>query len=319
MLGPAMVCILLAAGCKLPASASSLFEGCYDPLPGHPTANEKTAFIKAIGAYAQEAERLHGTPAAGLLAMAAQESGYGFTKTGRFANNLYGFKWNGKESAGNRSYWTLTCQPSWDKNNKYIKFGDRREGVIFVGMKLATLKDLGGGKRNYKAKTDRYVQDRKNGVDIKTAVNRWIDGIADAGYNYSPATYRKNIKKMAENLNSYQLSAAVTPLSGLEQPKPAPTPPAPTPDPTPPAPTIKLYDIEGVVHMMGNDDNRLGNAYITLNGVTYWSQETGYFIIEGLPAGRHTLVVTMEGFNDKTVTVEIVDRSVETYVSLSPN
>lgn len=337
---------VLFSSCKTVGSggSSSLLEGCYDPLSGHPTSAEKIAFFKEVSAYAQEAERLHGVPAAGLLAMAAPEGGYGFTKTARNAKNLFGWKYNGKESSGNRPYYTLSCQPSWDPNNKYIKFNDFREGVIFIASKLATLKDLGGGKRNYKKHTDRYIQDRKNGVDVKTAVNRWIDGIADAGYNYQPATYKKKVKNFAANVttgkgdwseqyNSYQLSSAAMPLSGPEKPKPAPQPqpqpkpnpaptptppPTPTPTPTPPPVVQRGFDVEGVVHMMGDEDNRLGNAYIHIKDKVLTTQETGYFIIENLLPGTYEMTVKMEGFNDRVVSVTVKDANVEVLVGLSP-
>lgn len=335
---------VLLSSCKtIGTGTSNLLEGCYDPLPGHPTAAEKIAFIKEISAYAQEAERLHGPPAAGLLAMAAPEGGFGFTKTARNGKNLFGWKYSGPESSGNRPYYTLTCQPSWDVNNKYIKFKDFREGVIFIASKLATLKDLGGGKRNYKKHTDRYIQDRKNGVDVKTAVNRWIDGIGDSGYNYQPAAYKKKVKNFAANVttgkgdwsdayNSYQYSSAVMPLTPkpapnptptptpnpTPAPKPTPTPPAPPPPPPPPPPVVRTFDIEGVVHMMGDEDNRLGNAYIDVAGETIATQETGYFAIEGLTPGTYAFTVRMEGFNDRTVTVTLTDANADVLVGLSP-
>lgn len=341
-LGLSLFAASLLSSCKTVSSSNSkLFEGCYDPLPGHPTNAEKLAFIKQNSVYAQEVEKLYGVPAAGILAISAPESGYGFTKTGRLAKNPFGFKWVGKESSGDRPYYTLTCQPSWDPNNKYVKFNDFREAFLFVGQKLATLKDLGGGKRNYKAHTDRYIQDRKNGVDVKTAVNRWIDGIANAGYNYAPATYKPKIKGFASNMetgkgwsdayNSYQYSSSIMPLSGMgpapkpetpqqPQPKPQPQPqPQPKPDPTPPPPPAqKGFDIEGVVHMMGDEDNRLGNAYVTFDGKTIATQETGYFIIENVKPGRYEFVARMEGFNDKSVTVVVIGENVEVLVGLSP-
>lgn len=320
VIGSILLTVPLLSSCKtINNGGSSLLEGCYDPLPGHPTAAEKISFITQNAVYAQEVEKRFGVPAAGILAISAPESGYGFTKTGRLAKNPFGFKYNGKESSGNRPYYTLTCQPSWDKNNKYIKFNDFHEAFLFVGEKLATLKDIGGGKRNYKAHTDRYIADRKNGVDVKTAVNRWIDGIANAGYNYAPATYKPKIKSFASNMetgkgwsdkyNAYQYSMNIMPKSGMEPPKP----PAPT---TPPVQAG--FDIEGVVHMMGDEDNRLANAYITFNGVVIATQETGYFVIENVKPGKYEFVARMEGFNDRTVSVTIVDQGIEVLVGLSP-
>jgi hypothetical protein len=118
---------------------------CYGPQPGHPTAAEKDAYINELKVYAQEAESTYGTPAAALLAMASNEGGFGWTRTGQYANNLFGWKYYGSVSAGGRSPYTLSCQPSWDPNNQYVTFNDRRDSVLFVAMKLATLAvSLGG-------------------------------------------------------------------------------------------------------------------------------------------------------------------------------
>ena len=165
---------------------------CYSPQPGHPTSAEKTAFINELKAPAQEAEARWGTPAAALLAMAANESGYGFTRIGLHANNLYGWKWTSSEAAGGRSPYVLSCQPSWDPNNKYVTFKDRRDAVQFIGMKLATL-------ARYKPVTERYVSDIRNGVAVTTAVNRWVQGIQSAGYN----PYASYVTKTVSYLNNY--------------------------------------------------------------------------------------------------------------------
>ncbi len=165
---------------------------CYAPQPGHPTSAEKTAFIEELKASAQEAEARWGTPAAALLAMAANESGYGFTRIGLYANNLYGWKWTSSEAAGGRPAYVLTCQPSWDPNNKYVSFSNRRDAVQFIAMKLATLS-------RYKPVTERYVSDVRNGVAVTTAVNRWVQGIQSAGYN----PYASYVTKTVSYLNNY--------------------------------------------------------------------------------------------------------------------
>jgi len=165
---------------------------CYSPQPGHPTAAEKTAFIEELKLQAQEVEARWGTPAAALLAMAANESGYGFTRIGLYANNLYGWKWTSLEAAGGRSSYVLSCQPSWDPNNKYVSFEDRGDAVQFIGMKLATL-------ARYKPATERYVSDIRAGVAVTTAVNRWVQGIQSAGYN----PYASYVTTTVSFLNNY--------------------------------------------------------------------------------------------------------------------
>ncbi|HZH77595.1 MAG TPA: glucosaminidase domain-containing protein [Archangium sp.] len=165
---------------------------CYAPQPGHPTSAEKTAYIEELKVYAQEAEARWGTPAAALLAMAANESGYGFTRIGLYANNLYGWKWTNSEAAGGRAPYVLACQPSWDPNNKYVSVKDRRDAVHFIGMKLATL-------ARYKPVTERYVSDIRGGVAVTTAINRWVQGIQTAGYN----PYASYVTKTVSYLNNH--------------------------------------------------------------------------------------------------------------------
>lgn len=190
---------------------------CYAPAPGHPTREERTHFVESNAPAAQEAERLYGVPAAALLAMATNEGGYGFTRTGIYANNTFGWKWTSATAAGGRPAYTLHCQPSWDPGNKYIVFHDVADGFLFVAQRLATMSTYA----NYKAATDRYKADRRAGVPVITAVNRWIDGIADAGYNYDPPTYKRTIKAHANDYQSpgstyspernlYRYSAAIT-------------------------------------------------------------------------------------------------------------
>jgi hypothetical protein len=183
--------------------------GPYDPQPGHPTLAERDAFVAEVAPYAQEAEQLYGTPAAAILAMTCNEGGFGFTRTAINANNLFGWKWYSADSAGGRPYYVLAAQPASDPNNKYVVFTDRRDAVLFVAQKLATT-------ARYKPHTDRYVADLQGGVDVRTAANRWIEGIAYAGYNpyaHYPATtikfmnnYRSPSTTFDPALNLYQYS-----------------------------------------------------------------------------------------------------------------
>jgi hypothetical protein len=166
------------------------------PKPGHPTSSEKTAFVNLITPYAREAEATYGPPAAALIAMACNESGYGWTRIGLEANNYFGWKWYSLEAAGGRWYYTLWEQPAWDEGNRYVLFSDARDCIMFVAMKLATLNNPWN---NYKPHTDRYVSDIRNGVATITAVNRWVSGIAYAGYN----PYSHYVSTTTKYLNNY--------------------------------------------------------------------------------------------------------------------
>ncbi|MDF2692610.1 MAG: mannosyl-glycoproteinendo-beta-N-acetylglucosaminidase [Labilithrix sp.] len=211
---------MLVAACAAPADDEALESSsaaqtdpndpswdCYAPEPGHPTAAEKAAFFTRNAPAAQEAERTYGVPAAALLAMAAVEGGYGFTRIALFANNAFGYKFTSSSAAGGRGAYTLACQPSWDVGNRYITFSNIRDGMLFIGYKLATRADWA----NYKTATDRYRADRGAGGDVRVAVNAWVDGIADAGYNYDPPTYKRTIKSVIAANNLYTYSSALSP------------------------------------------------------------------------------------------------------------
>jgi hypothetical protein len=174
--------LLVFAGCVVGDQREGVEEqaeeswGVYDPQPGHPTLDERDRFVAEIARYAQEAETTYGVPAAALTAIACNESGFGWTRIALHANNLYGFKYTTATAAAGRTFYTLVGQPDSDPGNRYIAFYDRRDAVMFVGAKLGT-------STRYKPATDRYQADIAGGVDIKTAANRWIAGIAAAGYN----------------------------------------------------------------------------------------------------------------------------------------
>jgi hypothetical protein len=161
---------------------------CYGPLPNHPTQQEKAAFINEITAYAIEAERKYNVPAPAIAAMSIVESGYGFTRTAIFANNLFGFKWIGSSSASENSYFTLECQPSWDVGNKYIRFPNRAGAIDYVAQRLAK-------SRYYREDTKRFAESILLGRERRTAINDWIVGIADP-YNYAPSQYVRSIIRL---------------------------------------------------------------------------------------------------------------------------
>jgi hypothetical protein len=197
-------------------SATDSSWDCYAPEPGHPTAAEKSAFITKAGAAALEAERTYGIPASAILAMAAVEGGFGFTRTALYANNSFGYKYGSAATAGGRGKYTLACQPSWDVGNVYIAFNSIEDGILFVGYKLATRADW----VNYKKVTDAYRDAREANPDADPtdAVNDWIDGIADAGYNYDPPTYKKTIKAAMSTNALYRFSASAVPGHSTDAP-----------------------------------------------------------------------------------------------------
>lgn len=211
--------------CSKPSgnSESNPFESeadCYNPTK-ELSESERLAFVKKVSEYAQEAEINFGVPAAAVVAMTTVEGGYGTTRTALGSNNIFGWKYTTTEAAGGRSYYTLTCQPSWDVNNKYIVFSNYRDAVLFVGEKLARVS-------RYKPSTDAYIAARNSSEDVSGAVISWVNGVADAGYNYKPAVYKQTIRKASNNYitpsvtmhdiyNTYKFSAAVRPLVGANE------------------------------------------------------------------------------------------------------
>ena len=125
--------------------------------------SEKYAFINKIKVYVQDAQKKYGIPASVLGGMSIVESGYGFTRTGYYANNLFGIKyWNQSDPSGEKSGVAtiqLKGQPdeAWDKSiviikdwgtdrkvfneeirydNRYRKFKDYAECVEYIAYNI---------------------------------------------------------------------------------------------------------------------------------------------------------------------------------------
>ena len=184
----------LMTTCKNSAATADVKDshwGCYDARPGHPTLAERTSFIDNLVSIALDAERHGGPPAAGLLAMSALESGFGWTRTAMFANNLFGWKFVSAAGAGGRGSWTLACQPASDPNNRYVVFRNHHDSLAFVAERLKS-------NTRYADVTRRYHSDRATGMETKVAVARWIKDIAAAGYNPFP-DYPGKVLSVANN------------------------------------------------------------------------------------------------------------------------
>ena len=102
--------------------------------------------------------------------------------------------------------------------NEYIVFSSLEDGILFVSYKLANRNDW----VSYKAVTDSYRAARLANpeADPTDAVNAWIDGIADAGYNYDPPTYKRTIKGAIATNDLYRFSASATPGQSATPPAP---------------------------------------------------------------------------------------------------
>jgi len=222
----------LHAACAAVPDVNDPHWGCYDAQPGHPTNTEKTAFIIAMASAAQTAEQHGGPPAAGLLAISALESGFGWTRTAIFASNMFGWKFTGTAASGGRSAWTLACQPASDPNNRYIVFREGAESTTFVAGHLSSM-------NRYAPLTRQYHADLAKGVPVNVAVDTWLHGIAAAGYNPFP-NYPMQVLSIANNYMHpapepsaefalYRLSAAPTASVPAATTVPPPASPASSP------------------------------------------------------------------------------------------
>lgn len=160
-------------------------EDCYLPVRP-PTIEDKKNFIEQISKLAVEAEKKHGVPASAIAGMAILESGYGLTRLSMDANNIFGYK----KVAGQITY-TLTCQPTWDVGNEYVKFNSWAEAMDFVASRLAA-------SQYYRADTAKYKAEITSGTDRKTAAINWLAGISNP-YNYAPTEYVNKVKKCINN------------------------------------------------------------------------------------------------------------------------
>ncbi len=185
--------VLLAALFCGPNPAAAEDWPCLAPKPGHPTAEEKEAFFRALQPLAQEAERRHGPPAAVLLAIAMNESRYGWTRFALEANNFFGMKFLDSDAAGGREAWTLECESGSGAGTRYIRFADPADAISYAATLFA-------GSERYAEVTQRYRTTVAEGGDVKKAVRAFVEGIARAGY----ATDERYPVTILRYINNYQ-------------------------------------------------------------------------------------------------------------------
>jgi hypothetical protein len=160
----------------------------YNPMPGHPTAQEREAFMERIVPLAKAAEAKYGVPAAALAAMSMNESGYGWTRTALNANNLFGFKYTDTAAKAGFSKYVLPCQPASDPNNAYIKFPNYAAAFDTLTKRFTTVGFYGPPTKAYAATTPK----------TREAVRAWLKAIAPH-YNCCPATYIPTIARLMNN------------------------------------------------------------------------------------------------------------------------
>jgi uncharacterized FlgJ-related protein len=170
-------------------SAAAETWGCYQTKPGHPTAEEREAFVREVSALAVQAEKAHGVPASALAAIAIAESGYGWTRLALEANNLFAWRFVPADAAGRKSY-TAKCKGRLARA-RFMVFASRAEAFDFVAARLARLKA-------YRKHTEAYKAARQRGEASERAVNAWLSGIARR-YSGKPDEFSKKIIRIMKN------------------------------------------------------------------------------------------------------------------------
>ncbi len=187
----------------LPASGALAADWpCQGPMPGHPSATEKRAFVGKVSALALAAERKHGVPASAIAAMAIVESSYGWTRVGRDAHNLLGWKYFASQAGGRPAY-VLACQPYGDGSRQYMVFRSEAESIDYVADKLAS-------RPAYRSQTLAYQAARQRGASLHGAVDAWLAGVADP-FKRRPQPYLAAVRKAMVEHKLLALSKSVVP------------------------------------------------------------------------------------------------------------
>ena len=177
-------------------------QNVYGTAIGHPTQDEARIFLEDIKPIAIELGQKYQIPASVVMAMAAMESGYGFSRNAVFANNFFGIKqWWGNEN----NAFQLKGQPDeyegkvailkrsddgqiiYDENrrpdNWYKRFGSRRECIEFL-VEEVFLHKTGAWKRDYSDIAKFYRGQLAVGVEKYSAAYTFIYSVGERGYTH---------------------------------------------------------------------------------------------------------------------------------------
>lgn len=186
---------------------------------GHPTEEEKQAFLSEAKEGAVKLSRLHGVPASALAGMAVNESCYGYTRTGLFANNYFGMK---KWTRSSDDSYQITGQPDEDsgkvrvlevlpsgqkifdekprRDNRYWKFNSKGDAMQYL------VEEFLMKKKSYRLVIQKYQDRIKTGTLAKEASREFLCELAAAGYNHLGCNYyRKTVGAVIDTLGLDQL------------------------------------------------------------------------------------------------------------------
>lgn len=192
-------------------------QNVYGTAIGHPTQDEARAFLSDIKPIAIELGQKYQVPASVIMAMAAMESGYGFSRNAVFANNFFGIKqWWGNES----NAYQLKGQPDeyegkvpilkksddgqiiYDESrrpdNWYRRFGSRRECIEFL-VEEVFMHKTGAWKRDYSDIAKYYRGQIASGVEKYSAAYTFIYSVGERGYTHKGGKfYADRIMKVVD-------------------------------------------------------------------------------------------------------------------------
>lgn len=181
-----VTCLALLAG-----GAQAAEWSCYGTKPGHPTAEERAAFVREASELALKAEKAHGVPASALAAMAIAESGYGWTRIALEANNLFAWKFGSTARKDGRRAYVPSCAGRRGSASRYVTFANRAEAFDHVAAQLATI-------GAYRKHTEAYKAARRRGDPPEKAVEEWLRGIARR-YSGDPAAFTAKLLRIMNN------------------------------------------------------------------------------------------------------------------------
>jgi hypothetical protein len=192
-------------------------QNVYGTAIGHPTQDEAKAFLEDIRPDAIELSRKHQIPASIIMAMAALESGYGYSRNAVFANNFFGIKqWWGNNS----NAYQLKGQPDeyegkvmvikksddgqfiYDEDrrpdNWYRRFNSRKECMTFL-VEEVFLHKTGQWKRDYSDIAKYYRGQVASGVEKYSAAYTFIYSVGERGYTHKGGKfYADRIMKVVD-------------------------------------------------------------------------------------------------------------------------
>lgn len=140
-------------------------------------------------------------PLSAIIGMAVLESAHGKSELAVNANNFFGLKaW--KKDPNSPDVYRYDRYPA-EEGNLYKKFPNM-EACIHFFIEEVVMHRTGKWQRDYSPILNRYQEEISQGVDKRTAVEHFLEGMGRNGYSTAnPVEYKDKVMKI---INTYQLS-----------------------------------------------------------------------------------------------------------------